>query len=557
MPHQNLAPSSILVFVVACALLLAACPDERVRPNRDGGVSIHDADMLGPFDGRGGCDPAVDSDGDGIADSVEGDGDPDGDGISSDLDDDSDGDGIPDREEHRGADPCTRPDADSDGIPNWLDLDSDNDGLPDAEERAFGTDPYSTDTDGDGVTDLGEVRGTMTDPTDRTSTIPEGDFFIVLPYMDARVQRTLRFNTHIQRADVYFLIDTTASMSLPIRNVQESLTRISGELRARIRDVQMGVGRFEDFPFDEYGGPADVAYHHEQDITDDLNRVQGTLNGLVLGDGFDLPEAQVEALYQMATGEGGSWSLGGRTHSIAPRSCPTLPDERTPRRGYPCFRGGSLPIVLLVSDNYFHNGLGGTESYRWITPEPHTFEQTTDALNHIGARVIGVAINGGGNADQIAITRATGTVRTDGSPLVYHAAGGAVSDAIIEGVDALVGGTPQDVSTTTENVPDNPHDVDARGFIKSIIPLEGYSSTGVPGSQPGESYTSKDDTTFYAVVPGTMVDFRVDFQNDFVEPPATAQIYRAIIVVIGNGVARLDERRVYIVVPPENVVILI
>jgi hypothetical protein len=40
-------------------------------------------------------------------------------------------------------------------------------------------------------------------------------------------------------------------------------------------------------------------------------------------------------------------------------------------------------------------------------------------------------------------------------------------------------------------------------------------------------------------------------------PAATAQVFRARIVVVGNGVARLDERMVYIIVPPEGGVILI
>jgi hypothetical protein len=150
----------------------------------------------------------------------------------------------------------------------------------------------------------------------------------------------------------------------------------------------------------------------------------------------------------------------------------------------------------------------------------------------------------------------TGSVDGSGGPLVYDAAGGAVSDAIIEGISALIGGTPQDVTTTTENVEGNPGGIDARGFIKAIVPVEGYRD-GVPGPNPGVSYTSLDTTTFYGVVPGTLVDFEVDFHNDFVPPPLTSQIYRAVIVVIGNGVARLDERQVYIVVPPEGAVVLI
>jgi hypothetical protein len=87
----------------------------------------------------------LDSDGDGIEDRIEYTGDPefddvDHDGIPNFLDLDSDGDGIEDRIEYTG-DP-EFDDVDHDGIPNFLDTDSDNDGVPDAVEWALGTDPY-------------------------------------------------------------------------------------------------------------------------------------------------------------------------------------------------------------------------------------------------------------------------------------------------------------------------------------------------------------------------------------------------------------------------------
>ncbi len=572
MPQHRLSSAAFFVSIIAAISLLPSCTESPSRPhtNRPG-----DAGMGGPRPVEG-CDPAIDSDGDGIADGAETMLDSDGDGIPNHLDEDSDGDGIPDREEHMSAPPCVRPDADGDGIANWLDTDSDNDGLPDSEERSLGTNPYERDSDGDGVTDLAEVRGTGTNPNDATSTIAPEDFFLVLPYQGERINRTLRFGTNIHQADVYFLIDTTASMGPPLDNVRASLSQIASELSMRIRDVQMGVGHFQDFPFSHdcrfgdfncltrtgnYGDTTDRAYVHVQDITSNVGNVQNALNGLALGSGRDNPESHVEALYQTATGEGGSWSWESRTYSIAPRTCPSILDESGVRRGYPCFRPGSLPIIVLVSDVEFHNGPGGTARYQNISPEPHTFEQATAALNRLGARTIGVSVtsqlSGSPRPNQEALARMTGTVNGSGTPLVYNATGGEVSNAIIEGIGTLVGGTPQDVTTQTENVDGNPDGIDAREFIKSIVPLEGYSRDGVAGAQPGVSYASKDETTFYGVVPGTLVDFSVDFHNDFVEPPATTQIYRAVIVVMGNGVARLDERQVYIIVPPEGAIVLI
>jgi hypothetical protein len=152
------------------------------------------------------------------------------------------------------------------------------------------------------------------------------------------------------------------------------------------------------------------------------------------------------------------------------------------------------------------------------------------------------------------IARDTGAVRADGSPLCFELgiSGTGITSEVVDAIAQLVGGTPQDVNTRTENVPGNPDEFDATLFIKSIVPLEGYS-----GGVPGTGYTSKDMTTFYGVIPGTLVDFTIDFWNDVRLPAATAQIFKAKIIVVGNGVADLDERNVYIVVPPEGGTILI
>ncbi|MCC7535956.1 MAG: hypothetical protein IT379_07075, partial [Deltaproteobacteria bacterium] len=149
------------------------------------------------------------------------------------------------------------------------------------------------------------------------------------------------------------------------------------------------------------------------------------------------------------------------------------------------------------------------------------------------------------------LARDTGSVRADGSPLCFDigANGDRITMDVVNAIAELVGGTPQDVSTRTENVtmPPNPDGFDARQFIKSIVPVEGIRD-GIRGT----GYTSKDMTTFYGVIPGTLVEFTVDFWNDVRPPAATAQIFRAKIIVVGNGVADLSSRNVYIIVPPEG-----
>ena len=56
---------------------------------------------------------------------------------------------------------------------------------------------------------------------------------------------------------------------------------------------------------------------------------------------------------------------------------------------------------------------------------------------------------------------------------------------------------------------------------------------------------------------GPAHELDVDFWNDVRPTPALTEVHRAKIIVIGNGVARLSARQVYIIVPPEGGVVLI
>jgi len=546
MRHTSLFWFSVLV---ASSLAAGGCSDSgrgmRGTRGTDGGMRTD-----------GGGRPCVpgDSDGNGIADSLE------GAGVGN---PDDDGDGIPDASESGSGGECSPRDSDGDFQPDFQDVDSDNDGVLDGDEIMGGTDPTLADTDGDGFTDLVE-RTAGTSPTDPTSTVPATDYFVVLPYNGERAMRPLRFGTNISKADVYFLIDTTGSMQSAIDDVNSSLMSITTAVAGLVRDVQFGVGHFDDFPAGGYGtaegffsSRADKPYIHLVDITNDLGAVNRALS-LTVNDGSDTPESNTAAMYLTASGAGMTYShdtLG--TETIPPKSCPSIPDEPGVRVGYPCFRPGALPIVVLVSDAPWHNGVDPAFDYVGITG-PVSFLMAADAMNAIGARFIGANVGfAGSGPDMDQMARRTGSVRSDGSPLVFTGAASSTADQIITGITSLVGGTPQDVSTRTENVAGNPDGFDATQFIKNIVPFEGYGPAGESGPIAGVTYASKDETTFYQVIPGTQVEFTIDFWNDVRPTPVRTEIHQAKIIVVGNGVADLDFRNVYIVVPPMGGVILI
>jgi hypothetical protein len=464
--------------------------------------------------------------------------------------------------------------------------DFDTDGLTDYDELCVhGTDPCNIDTDGDGFTDLAEVAA-GTDPTDALSGIPESDFFVVLPYEGPHENRPLLFNTDISVADIFFLADMTGSMSGVRSNIITGLidTIIPG-LQAAIPDVQMGAGGYDDYPVVPFGSAPDLPFYLLREIapadqdsgawsipgagpdyagcprdaaTSDIGRITGAPNGrpdileavegLPCHGGYDGEESTGPALWATATGGGLDWPGG----TVPAQSCPSIPDESGPRFGYPCFRPGALPIILLFGDYNWHNGPASSAPYTFPAPE---YAEAVSALTAIGARVLPI-VNSYGTppANYVQIATDTGTVRGDGTPLVFEISttGVGLDAAVIDAVLELVSGTPQDVSTRRENRPGNPDEFDATLFIQAIVPREGYR-----GGVAGTGYSSMDMTTFYGVTPGTVVEFDVDFHNDVRPPAATAQIFQARIIVVGNGVADLDSRNVYIIVPPDGGVILI
>ena len=518
------------------------------------------------------CEIGPDRDGDGIADAVESDFDLDGDSIPNWDDDDSDGDGVSDAVEGERTDPfapCGPPDSDGDNIPDFRDIDSDGDGLLDGEEEAAGSDRRDRDTDDDGVPDLVEVKGSFTDPTDPTSGVDlTRNFFLVLPFEDVPQERPLRFSTNIKKGDVFFLVDTTGSMRAERTNLIEGLVDvIVPGLQAAIADLAIGVGGVEDFPVDPYGQVRDRPFFllREMAVADeDIGRwsldasatgcpldpdnnvgsISGAPNGrpdileavegLPCHSGVDLPESYVPALWAVATGNGLTWPGG----ALSPRNCPL-----SGHTGYPCFRPGALPILLLIADSTFHNGPDGTEVYPFPAP---SYAETVGALNGIGARVVGIH-SGMDPAEYRRIARDTGSVTADGSPLLFEldGTGRGLDSTIVEAVSELVGSVPQDISTRIENVPGNPDDFDATRFIKRISAVEGYLN-----GQPMQGYESKTETTFRLAIPGTIVEFEVEFLND-VRPVDEVEVHRANIIVVGNGVADLDERRVFILIPTD------
>ncbi len=529
----------VVILLLATSLGAPACAGDdfystdSAPPRRDGGARKDGAPA--PKLDTATC-ASGDADHDTIADCEEGQVDTDGDGIPDLRDPDADGDGIPDAQEAGDADPRTRAvDTDGDGTPDFKDLDSDNDGLTDAEERAMGTNPRNSDTDGDGLPDLAE-KAVGTNPKDPSSKLNPGEFFVILPYQGKHQLRDLSFGSKVQKADVYFLMDTSTTMNGEIANIKSSLssTIIPG-LTKEIKDVAMGAGHFEDVPVTPYGTPQFHAYENLQNITTDTARVQTALNSLQTccnPDGKTQPESQTIALHATATGQG-----LGTFFSAAP-ACPTG------QFGHPCFRQNALPVIVLVTDALFHNGWLGSNPYdATVQPPPPTYGTMINALKAKGVKVVGV-FSGAlfDDKDLNHVAKDTGSVDLTGKTLVFKisASGSGLGQSVVNAVAQLAGKVARDVSTRTSESPTVNDNVDAARFIKAVRPKSANPATG---------FRSKDATTFYDVVAGSTLTFEVDFANDFVLPASTDKVYQAVIEVQGDKTVLLDSRRAVIIVP--------
>ncbi|MBX7192690.1 MAG: hypothetical protein K1X94_11560 [Sandaracinaceae bacterium] len=560
---------------------LAGCPTD--PPDRHLDASMQLADTAIPVT----CDHTEDADGDGLYDDYETDRDTDMDGVPNSMDTDSDGDGYPDMDEAGALGGCAARDTDVDGLPDYIDNDSDNDGLSDGEERdRYFTNPLSQDTDGDGFDDLAEAVNDEATPLDPLIGINPEDFYVVLPYNDPAVNRTLQFNSRVRQADVFFMMDRTGSMTEEVTELKRNLETVVTGIADAIPDIGVGFGGFAGFGGRAAGGcttvfgvetcqdgpEGDTPFHLYSTITTDRAQMLRDVMLLDADQGGANWASWNEALFQAATGDGVlPW--------VPAQTCMAIPDEIGRRYGYPCFRPGSLPIMVVLTDTSSKNGpltmgvSGGTYDTSGFTMgRPRTYTQTLGSLSMIGARVIGVmSITGGGSdcGPQISdptcieqfdvVARDTGTVDAAGDPITFQIGcdGSGLGTGLVHAIQTLATETPQNIRGDVRDGDDFPPEVgpvDATLFVKAITPtqlLDGGTVVTCPMS--GRC----DDRDFFDVRPGQRVEFDVRFLNDFVPPRRTAQVFRATIFVVGNGIAELDARDVTIVVPAGSVIDLI
>ncbi len=218
---------------------------------------------------------------------------------------------------------------------------------------------------------------------------PDGGLYLALPEgLTASDDHTS--HAFPAQGDAYLLLDQSSAMAEPTQwlydgydtgaylgagascaNGDASLADagVSGALRCMVADPELGLGMFRELPFEPYAddqalAPAErtaaalrqIAYANASDQSADLTQTKlafGQLGGAQPSGDPDVAGSQIPALHAVASGQGMFMGI----------SRASLPDAQCPagRWGYPCFRDGARPVVVMVTGTPSHNGPDPTD----------------------------------------------------------------------------------------------------------------------------------------------------------------------------------------------------
>ena len=229
--------------------------------------------------------------------------------------------------------------------------------------------------------------------------------------------------------DFCLLVDLTGSYIDDLPNLKGLAPGIFTAIRDQVADSMFCLGSFRDFPFLPWGYSGDFAYRLNQNLTVDQTTWTSAVNGLSADGGADGPEAQYEALYQMATG-------GGRN---VPPPAASLGDIDPGQN--PSFRASASKVIAITTDASFH--VSGDSQCSPPNPCPFPYpgpsrDDTVAALN--AAKIKVIAIKAPGSTDQMDdVATATG-----GSVVTTSSSSAEIATAILAGLAAI----PQTVTAT-------------------------------------------------------------------------------------------------------------
>lgn len=215
--------------------------------------------------------------------------------------------------------------------------------------------------------------------------------------------------------DFYLLSDATGSMRTAISAVQDRFRNVVQARSEASSDVQFGVGFYRDENDPGFG------FVNLQSMTSSISDVLSAIDMLTAEGGGDRPEANLVALYSLATGAGIGWR----------------PDARK--------------IVVYFGDSPGHE----PTCFSGVTA---TRNSVVAALNEWGITVVAASFDGGLDAATSSFGCSTATTSTGPGQgtAITSGTGGALVDSsdqegLIESIIAAVGSLSQDIEVDTSD----------------------------------------------------------------------------------------------------------
>jgi uncharacterized repeat protein (TIGR01451 family) len=278
------------------------------------------------------------------------------------------------------------------------------------------------------------------DPQTVTNTVNPGDSF--------QVAKLVHTPVIPPNPDVVFLADTTGSMASTLANVQANATPIMNDVAgaAGVGTPEFAAAQYKDFNIPDDCSPSSAfPFQIDQGITASTGDVQTAINTWSAVGGCDTPEAQINALWELAQPGAGVF--------------------RSP--------GASTRIIAWFGDSSGHDPSGG-----------HSIGDAISALQAANVRVIAVPVDTGGAGDGLDSTgQASAITAQTGGVLLSSTLPGDVSNAILNGLQNL----PVTVSHTENCDPDLSVSLAPTG-VETVISGNdvGYTETiSVASTNPG------------------------------------------------------------------------
>jgi hypothetical protein len=354
--------------------------------------------------------------------------------------------------------------------------------------------------------------------------------------------------SQIDRVDLYTIIDRSPSMAGELSSLKTDLASVGNALKC----PPAGTGDPADCIADLWAGAGAVG---NADDTSDAFRnfldLQPNPNYAVLPTALFGAVTVIQpltfAMHAAITGDGGAnFGLSGVPSRT---SCVGSPAAGAgfATFGYPCFRAGALPVVVLATNEPPLSSSSTVQNPSWSSV-------VRDEMLARGARFVGLigANSATGTQDDLnQMASDTGSVDANNgnAPLVFPGPDAGAATALGDGLRTLTHGLPLDVHAT---VVDDPSDaVDAVAAFVDHVEVQPRTTKSCAG---GLVTVDADDDgfaeTYMNALPGTSLCWRLVLKaNQTVAPTSTEQVFRATISIDADGISGIDQRELSFVVP--------